>query len=463
MEKVSETTPLKGQSEVTTAKVLARFVTLGMATCEGYFMVFFTTVGTRLIEVFDLNTSHVSFMMTMQVVGAIVGVASVGMLISSFGCRLTCAISSGLLFMGQLIAGTAPSFPQLVAGLTMTHLGMNIGLVVCVVYLSEVTSAPYRGTMVSAVELCINAGHLLMFGLVVGVDVMLPADRATMDWRIVFFVGAAIALILFIAAFFMHESPRYLQKIGKIDEAASCLAELLGKSLSDPEVQTCLTEWRQCETPSQDHKSRIAEYKEIVTSRPGWAAMAAQGFQTLSGIVLLVNYSGMILEPLLGRQETRVWIAIMGIGKWLGIFIAIFFLIERVGRRPLLLGSSGACAAVSLALAIGTWRRAPGEMIAIFIGLWWMVFSMGLGPVPYVYSPEILPNHHRSAGMTVAKGVHLVGVYCNLVVGLWLMKFSLVATMCIMVAVNVVACSIFYVFCPETQGRTLEQIEKVFD
>jgi len=462
MAEPSEKTPLKGESEITRAKLLARIVTLGMALCEGYFMVFFGTVGTRLIEVFDLSTVELSLMMTMQVVGAIIGVASVGELISLVGCRSTCAISSGLLFLGQVIAGSANSFVQLVTGLTLTHLGMNIGLVVCVVYLSEVTTASFRGTMVSAVELCINGGHLLMFGLVVAVDSMLPAEWVTIDWRIVFFTGSAVAFVLFVIAFMMHESPRYLQKIGKIDEAAECLAELLGRDIHDQEVQTCLMEWRQSETAGSIKKSRMEEYKAIATSKPGWAAMAPQGFQSLSGILLLVNYCGMILEPMLGRENTRQWIAIMGIGKWLGIFIAIFFLIENVGRRPLLLGSSAGCAFMSLVLAFGTWTAARGEIIAVSIGLWWCVFSMGLGPVPYVYSPEVLPNHHRSTGMTMAKGINLIGVYCNLVLGLWLMKYSLLITMVTLVVVNMVGCGAFYALCPETQGRTLEEVEKVF-
>ena len=56
-----------------------------------------------------------------------------------------------------------------------------------------------------------------------------------------------MAFVLFVAAFMMHESPRYLQKIGKIDEAGACLAELLGTSIHDAEVQTCLLEWKQSE------------------------------------------------------------------------------------------------------------------------------------------------------------------------------------------------------------------------
>ena len=142
--------------------------------------------------------------------------------------------------------------------LGLTHLGMNIGLVVCVVYLSEVTTASFRGTMVSAVELCINGGHLLLFGLVVPLKV----DMAWVE-ALIGLVHIVIIYIAGWAAAWQVDISRRLAFLHRleIEEARGRTEDLLRNILPEPIAERLL---RSPETIAEHHPSVTVLFADIV-------------------------------------------------------------------------------------------------------------------------------------------------------------------------------------------------------
>lgn len=219
-------------------------------------------------------------------------------------------------------------------------------------------------------------------------------------------------------------------------------------------------------------------WKEILL-RPSpsvrWILLAAIGihfFEHATGIEAVILYSPRIFKKAGVMSKNKLLLATVGVGVTKTTFITIAtFLIDKVGRRPLLLTSTGGMvfALAGLGFGLTMEENSQGKLrwalsLSIVATYTFVAFfSIGLGPVTWVYSSEIFPLKLRAQGVSIAVAVNrvmnatvsmsFISIYKAITIGGSFFMFS---------AISVVAWLFFYFFLPETKGRSLEEMEMVF-
>lgn len=203
------------------------------------------------------------------------------------------------------------------------------------------------------------------------------------------------------------------------------------------------------------------------------AAIGIHFFEHATGIEAVVLYSPRIFQKAGIRAQNKLLIATMGVGVTKTCFILIAtFLIDKVGRRPLLLTSLGGMVLSLAGLGFGLTmvERSGGERLgwaiavsiaAVFVFL--AFFSVGLGPITWVYSSEIFPLRLRAQGASLGVAVNrlmngivsmtFISLYKGITIGGAFFLFAGIAAL---------AWLFFFLACPETRGRPLEEMEEVF-
>ena len=307
--------------------------------------------------------------------------------------------------------------------------------------------------MVSTYQLAITIGILVSYltGLAITGDGM---------WRRMFDLAAVPGLLFLIGLAFLPESPRWLILKGRADQARASLVRLRGAHWDvDAELNEMVA-------TAKAEADRGAGYKALLEPhiRPAVLVAVALFFlQQLSGINAVIYYAPEIFNHAgFGSAETRI-LATVGIGTVnFATTILAMFLIDRLGRRPLLvLGFAGAAATMLIiALAVTHPTLVPSWLVIAMLMLYIASFAVAIGPLPHVMMSEIFPLRVRGPGMSTASisnwGFNFVVVFAFPVMlagpGL-AFTFTVFAVICL----GGIAFTLLRV--PETTGYSLEAIE----
>lgn len=424
-----------------------------------------------------ISSTQVEILVGCLNVCSLIGSLASGRTSDYIGRRYTIILAAVTFLIGALLMGFAPSFIFLMAGRVVAGIGVGYSLMIAPVYTAELSPAMTRGFLSSLPEVFINIGILL--GYVSNYALSSLPDN--MNWRLMLGLAALPAIIVALGVLAMPESPHWLVMKGRFgdakqvliktseskDEAALRLAEMI-KSAKDLTESAASSNW-----------SGRGAWKELLCrpSRPIRriliAAIGVNFFMQASGNDAVVYYSPEVFKDagIQSRQQIVGVTVIMGLAKTSFVFVSALFL-DRFGRRPLLLlGSTGM--AVSLAsLGVGSKYLEQSDSkplwaIVLCIAAVCAVvsfFSIGLGPVTWVYSSEIFPMRLRAQGSSLAISVN------RLVSGIVAMTFlstskliSFGGTFFALAGIMVVGTVFFYLFLPETKGKTLEEIGVLFE
>lgn len=274
-------------------------------------------------------------------------------------------------------------------------------------------------------------------------------------------VVPAAVVILFLLTPYFPESPRYLRAIGRPEEARSVLVELLRGDKLEAEQAFNAWEKERCVISSWPQTVRAF----CTSHRP--AALAGIGcalLQMLGGISVITAYSSyLFMRSGMSSLASTRWTLVMGVVKTGTIVVAAFLLMDRWGRRPLLMLSAALCVAAS------------GVVLAarhLALGVPWMVggftlfslgFSMGLGPASYAYIAEVFDNDMRGKGVSAALFTSRIvaATYITILPLAW-DRIGIMGIFSWMMVVNLFAGGYVYVFCPETKGLRLEEVQDIF-
>ncbi|KAI3814550.1 hypothetical protein L1987_14190 [Smallanthus sonchifolius] len=419
----------------------------------------------------------------------LVGSLNVCSLIGSFasgktsdwiGRRYTIVLAAVTFFVGALLMGFATNFGYLMAGRVIAGIGVGYSLMIAPVYTAELSPAMTRGLLTSLPEVFITLG--ILFGYVV--NYALSGLPENINWRLMVGFAAVPATGIAGGVLFMPESPRWLVMKGRVDEAMEVLKKT---SDSDDEAHRRLEEITKAALDVGTCDTRAAPtgtwrgqgvWKEFLKPSPPLrrvliAAIGINFFMQASGNDAVVYYTPEVFKAA-GIQHRKQLVGvtiIMGLTKTCFVLVSAFFL-DKFGRRPLLLlGSIGM--AISLAgLGLGsrflehsshkpTWAIALC-VVAVCADV--SFFSIGLGPITWVYTSEIFPMRLRAQGSSLAVSVN------RLVSGVVSMTFLTISSKItfggmffVLSGVMIVATVFFYIFLPETKGKSLEEMGAIFE
>ncbi|KAK4858092.1 hypothetical protein QYF36_010941 [Acer negundo] len=383
------------------------------------------------------------------------------------GRKWTIALAAIVFQSGAAIMTVSPSFAMLMTGRLLAGVGIGFGVMIAPIYIAEISPSVARGSLTSFPEIFVNFGILLGYIS----NYAFSGLPVHINWRIMIGVGILPSVLIGFALFVIPESPRWLVVQGRIDEARSVLLKL---NDSEREVEERLAEIQvAADHANVDNSEAKAVWREIVSPSPPVKRMLIAGcgiqcFQQMTGIDATVYYSPTVFKNAGIKGNTELLAATVAVGFTKTVFILIaIFLIDRVGRKPLLyistIGMTVCLLCLSLSLTfMGSGNLGIGLAILSVCGNV-AFFSVGIGPICWVLSSEIFPLRLRAqasalgaVGSRVSSGLvamSFLSVSRAITVGGTFFVFALIAALSIVFVHTSV---------PETKGKSLEEIEMIF-
>ncbi|XP_044946243.1 polyol transporter 5-like isoform X2 [Hordeum vulgare subsp. vulgare] len=398
---------------------------------------------------------------------SLVGALLAGWTSDRLGRRLTIVLTNGFFLVGSLIMTLAGGYTALMAGRFVAGIGVGYALVIAPVYAAEIAPASSRGLLSSLPEIFINTGVMLSYVS----NFAFSALPAHLSWRLMFAVGVVPTVFLAAGVLTMPESPRWLAMKGRLDEAKAVL-DRTSDTLAEAEQR--LLEIEEVVVAGASNGAG-GTWNEVTTKagvrRVLATVLALQFFQQASGIDSVVLYGPRVLA-MAGVTSNNLLLGLnvlFGVAKAGSILIAMA-LADRVGRRPLLLVSTGGMTASLLVLGsvFAAFAGAKDDAAVAAVAVAAVVafvctFSVGLGPLAWVYSSEILPLRLRGqgAGLGTAMNRVMSGIVTMTFISLY-GAITMAGTFYLYAAVAAASFAFIYTFLPETRGRNLEDMEQLF-
>lgn len=401
---------------------------------------------------FRLNTVEQGLVVSSLVLGALAGAAITGYLGDRFGRRRLLLLAGAIYAGGALGAALAPSVTVLIGFRLLLGLAVGVSSVVVPLYLAEMAPTSVRGALASLNQLMIAIGIFVSY-------VVTYALSGTGDWRLMLGLAGVPAAIMLAGLAFQDESPRWLVAHGRPDEARAVLART-----RDPgDVQQELAEIQRA-NQAGGRSGALALLRSRGLRRGLLLAALLAVFQQLIGINTIVYYAPTILNAA-GFGKSAAILNSVGLGS-LSIITTVIAagIVDRVGRRPLMLG--GLVAMVASMAIIGSvffgdaLHATDGKLIAITsLAAFKIAFSLSWGPLVWVMLPELLPLHARATAMG---GAVFLNWAANFLVSLLfpiLLAAGAGTVFEVFAGFGVVAFLLTAKWLPETTGRSLERLE----
>ncbi len=399
-------------------------------------------------------------------VGSICGVLAAGTLSDYLGRKLTMLISAALFSISAIGCALCGSFEALVAYRIIGGVGIGVVSIVSPIYISEVSPARIRGTLVSLYQLAVTAGFLLAYMANWGIDSNINTEIAseslwyrvfnTEAWRGMLGSETIPALLFFFIIFFIPESPRWLITKGRTSKASNVLSRIYNdKAEIESQIRT---------TRESLGEGNEGSWKDLL--KPGilLAVIAGSAIAILGqfmGVNAVLYYGPKIFADA-GFDNPMFSTVLVGLVNFLTTILAVF-IIDKVGRKQLIYwGVSGM---IICLLCIGTyfaWGQSlglgNGFMLTFFL-LYVFCCAISISAIVFVLLSEMYPNSVRGRAMSIAGFALWVGTYLIGQLTPVLLGWSPAGTFFIFAAMCLPYMLIMWKVIPETTGKTLEEIE----
>jgi sugar porter (SP) family MFS transporter len=399
---------------------------------------------------FGLTDSQTELAASSILFGAVAGAAIAGWLTDRYGRRRLLFGAAALFTVSALAAAVPRTLTEFVLARLAGGLAIGVASLLVPLYIAEIAPARIRGRLVTLNQLAIVTGILLAY-----VASYYLAELGLASWRWMFAVAAVPSLLFMVTLLLVPESPRWLLGRGRDTEALGTLTRLNGSvaaAAEAEEIQAALAAERGDEASLSQPRLR----------KPLRIAVVLAVLQQITGINTILYYGSLILTEHSGQSASSAIGANALIGgiNFAGTIVALF-VIDRVGRKPLLLIASGGMALALGALVVALQLGAPGPWLLGLIMLYVACFAVGLGPGVWVVITEIFPNAVRGRAASLATVA--LWIACT-VISFTFLSLVKVAGLAGAFGLYAVLSALTFGFVwravPETKGRTLEEIEQ---
>ncbi|TXI55470.1 MAG: MFS transporter [Mycolicibacterium mageritense] len=367
-----------------------------------------------LRDEFGIGELTLGFAVASALLGAAVGAMTAGRLADRIG-RLSVMKIAALLFLISAIGtGMAPNIELVVLFRIVGGLGVGVASVIAPAYIAETSPPRIRGRLGSLQQLAIVTGIFVSLAIDALLAHLAGGSREELwlglaAWRWMFLMMAIPAIVYGALAYTIPESPRYLVSKYRIPEARKVLTMLLGEKNLEITISRIQDSLKSDRPPSwRDLRKPTGGIHGIV-----WVGLGLSVFQQFVGINVIFYYSNVLWEAVgFGESQAFVITVITSITNIVTTLIAIA-LIDKVGRKPLLLtGSAGMAITLgTMAVIFGTAAQVDGKPVLgdvagpvalVAANLFVVAFGMSWGPVVWVLLGEMFPNRIRAAALGLA-------------------------------------------------------------
>lgn len=395
--------------------------------------------------------------------GAAIGALICGRLNDTLGRKKTLTILAVLFFVGTLGGVFAPNLLVMIPSRVILGFAVGGASVTVPVYLAELAPTERRGSLAGRGELAIVVGQMLAFVMNAIIGNVWGDHEGV--WRYMLAVAALPAIALFVGMLQMPESPRWLISKGRHDEALAVLMQVRSEERARAEMEE--VEFL-AEEEQEAHTGAWSDLSVPWIRRLFIAGIGVAIFQQTTGINSIMYYGTQVLTRA-GFSASAALIANVanGVLAVVGSAICLFFLMDRVPRRTLIIGGFIATTTAHALIVISAFLL-PEGLTKAFVILFFMVtfvFCMQLAlniPV-WVIISEMFPLRLRGLGMGVC--VLCLWVANAIVAFLFPIVVEAVrieGAFLVFVVLGLVAIAFLKVFLPETKGRSLEELEERF-
>jgi len=433
------------------------YVAVGVAAIGGLLFGYDTGVISGAIlfikKQFSLSATMEEIVVSAVLVGAVFGAILGGALTSHFGRRKMIVLAGIIFTISAISTAFAPTVFWLIAGRMISGLAIGIASFISPMYIGELVPAKVRGSLVAVNMLAITTGIVVAY-------LVDYAFSGSEGWRYMFGLAAIPSIGLVIGMWFLPDSPRWLVSKSKVQKAKQVLQHVRTESDVTPEIT---------EIQKSMEKQGMGGIKGLLQHSLKMPLIVGLGlaiFQQITGINTVIYYSPTIFKFAGINAAGPAILAGAGLAGLMWCFhVLAIFLLDRVGRRPLLLtGVAGQVIGLAILGAAFQFPQLASfkSYVAIGgLGIYVACFAFGLGPIFWLLISEIYPLKVRGAAMSA---VTVTNWAMNLIVAVTFL--SLVSflghalTFWLYGVIAIGAWIFFYKFVPETKGKSLEQIEE---
>jgi sugar porter (SP) family MFS transporter len=415
---------------------------------------------------FDITSSPTwqGIAMSSALFGCLIGSSFAGWLTDRIGRKIPLLLSAFLFIFTSLGTGAFNSFSSFMFFRILGGVAIGIASNVSPVYIAEIAPAHMRGKLVAVNQFTIAFGVLA--AQIVNMLIAQPVPEGADDlaiasswngqtgWRWMFWACSVPALVFFISMWFVPESPRWLIKAGKSERASRILDRIGGEKYADEAVEEI------SKTIESDLRLPWNHLFSKTLAPILTLGIVLAVFQQWCGINVIFNYAEEIFTSAgYGISGTLFNIVLTGTVSLFFTVVAMF-LVDRWGRKGLMLTGAGGLAIVYVAMAAGYYLHLKGGIMLFLVVTAIAIYGLTLAPITWVLLSEIFPNKIRGQAMSVA--TFSLWSACLVLTITFPHLNSALGTSGTFV-VYAAICIMGYIFIsrklPETKGKTLEQIE----
>jgi SP family galactose:H+ symporter-like MFS transporter len=400
---------------------------------------------------FSLSSGLEEIVVSAVLLGSLGGALAGGSLADRFGRRrllFGAAIIFGVAAIGTALA---PSVALLIVARVVAGGAIGIASFVAPLYICEIAPVAVRGKLVAINQVALTSGIVISYLI----DYAFAGAQA---WRWMFALAAVPAAAFGLGLMFIPASPRWLVGAGQVNEARAVLKRIRTSDQVEGEL-------RDIQHSAAQQKAHWSELLNPLLRAPMVVGVGLAIAQQITGINTVIYYAPTIFKAAGMSSASVAILASVSVGVVnVALTLVAMQLIDRVGRRPLLLVSLAGMAlslfVLGLAFSLPQLSASLGGIAVISLMIYVGSFAVGLGPVFWLMLSEIYPLRIRGRAMSIGTAANWI---TNLIVALSFLTLTQVlgkpATFWLYGAVSVGAWLFSYFLVPETKGKTLEEIE----